>query len=123
MEDKTLAATTTRVIGTSLIASVVGLCCIGPWAVVLFGVSGAVAMPRWLPYRPYVLAVALAMLAWGFWRFYRPQSICKNGTCPSRSLVWLKSLLWPALALVVLDIFVAELQWILVDPRLEGLRQ
>lgn len=41
-EDKRIATTTGGAIGISVFASFIGLCCIGPWAVVLFGVSGAV---------------------------------------------------------------------------------
>jgi hypothetical protein len=45
-EQKKIATTTGGAIGISAIASFIGLCCIGPWAVVLFGVSGAVTMAR-----------------------------------------------------------------------------
>ncbi len=84
MNDNTKVATTTgSAIGISAFASFIGLCCIGPWAVVLFGVSGAVTMARWQPYRPYILAVALAMLGWAFWRVYRPQPACADGSCPT----------------------------------------
>ena len=41
-DEQKIAATTGSAIGISAFASFVGLCCIGPWAVVLFGVSGAV---------------------------------------------------------------------------------
>jgi hypothetical protein len=72
-DEKKIAATTGGAVSISLFASFVGLCCIGPWAVVLFGVSGAVTMARWAPYRPYIISVAAIMLAWAFWRVYRPQ--------------------------------------------------
>ena len=52
-EEKQVAATTSGAVGISVFASSIGLCCIGPWAVALFGVSGAVTMARWAPYRPY----------------------------------------------------------------------
>ncbi len=67
-EQAKLAGTTGSAIGLSAIASVVGLCCVGPWAVALFGVSGAITMARFDFLRPYILAVAAVMLAWAFWR-------------------------------------------------------
>ena len=122
-EQRKVAATTGGAIGISAIASFIGLCCIGPWAVVLFGVSGAVTMARWAPVRPYILAVAAVMLAWAFWRVYRPQPVCDDDTCPTGPTVWLKSMLWIAAGLIVLAFFADDLQWLLVDPTPEGLRK
>ena len=62
-DEKKVATTTGGAIGISVFASFIGLCCIGPWAVVLFGVSGAVTMARWAPLRPYFIGVAAVMLA------------------------------------------------------------
>ena len=121
-EEKKIATTTGGAIGISAFASFIGLCCIGPWAVVLFGVSGAVTMARWAPARPYIIAVAAVMLAWAFWRVYRQQPACENGTCPAASSVWLKAMLWFAAAMIVVAFFADELQWILVDPTPEALR-
>lgn len=120
---RTAAATTGSAIGLSTIASFIGLCCIGPWAVVLFGVSGAVSMARWAPFRPYIIGVAAIMLVWAFWRVYRPQPVCEDGFCPSGPSIWLKVMLWVAAVMIVLAIFATDLQWILVDPTPEGLRQ
>ena len=122
-EERKVAATSGGAIGISTIASLIGLCCIGPWAVVLFGVSGAVTMARWAPVRPYILAVAALMLAWAFWRVYRPQPACDDGNCPTGPTVWLKSMLWVAAGLIVLAFFADDLQWLLVDPTPEGLRE
>ncbi len=118
-----VAATTGGVIGISAFTSFIGLCCIGPWAVVLFGVSGAVTMARWAPYRPYILAVATVMLAWAFWRVYRPQKVCQDGSCAEASSSWLKIMLWVSLIMIILAFFATDLQWILVDPTPEGLRK
>jgi len=118
-----VAATTGGVIGISAFTSFIGLCCIGPWAVVLFGVSGAVTMARWAPYRPYILAVATVMLAWSFWRVYRPQKVCQDGSCAEASSSWLKIMLWVSLIMIILAFFATDLQWILVDPTPEGLRK
>lgn len=122
-EHKKIATTTGGAIGISTIASFVGLCCIGPWAVALFGVSGAVTMARWAPARPYVLALAAGMLAWAFWRVYRPLPACESGTCPAGSSTGIKVTLWIASLMVVLAFFAEPLQWLLVDPTPEGLRK
>lgn len=121
-EHKGVAATTGSAIGLSAIASFIGLCCIGPWAVALFGVPGAVAMARWQPARPYILAIAISMLAWAFWRVYKPRPVCEDGTCPTAPSIWLKTTLWLALALVLAAFFADELQWLLIDPTPEALR-
>lgn len=123
IEDRKVATTTGGAIGMSVFASFIGLCCIGPWAVVLFGVSGAVTMARWAPLRPYIIGVAAVMLAWAFWRVYRPQAVCEDDTCPVGPSVWLKLMLWVAAVMIVLAFFADDLQWILVDPTPEGLRK
>ena len=121
-DSKKVAATTSGAIGASVIASFIGLCCIGPWAGVLFGVSGAVALAGWQPYRLYIVTLAAALLGWAFWRVYRPQPVCEDGTCPTQPSIWLKSMLWLAVVFVMLAYFAEELQWILFDPTPEGLR-
>ncbi len=121
--DRAAAATTGGAIGISAFASFIGLCCIGPWAVALFGVSGAITMARWAPIRPYILTTAAVMLAWAFWRVYRPRPSCEDGSCQSGPSVWLKVTLCVAVVLVGLAFFADELQWLLVDPTPEGLRE
>ncbi len=120
---RTTAATTGGAIGLSAFASFIGLCCIGPWAVVLFGVSGAVTMARWAPFRPYIISLAAIMLAWAFWQVYRPQPVCADGSCPIGASMWLKTMLWVAAVMVVLAFFATDLQWLLVDPTPEGLQK
>jgi mercuric ion transport protein len=121
-ENSKVATTTGGAIGISAVASFIGLCCIGPWAVVLFGVSGAVTMARWAPFRPYIITVAAVMLAWAFWRVYRPQPVCEDGSCPTGPSIWLKVMLWVAATMIILAFFADDLQWILVDATPEGLR-
>jgi hypothetical protein len=123
-EDKKLAATSGGAIGISAIASFVGLCCIGPWAVALLGVPGAIAMARWQPFRPYILGLAAIMLAWSFWRVYGParQKLCDAGLCDANPSRWLQWSLWIATTLVLLAFFADQLQWFFVDPTPKGLR-
>jgi hypothetical protein len=110
-------------VGLSAFSSFVGLCCIGPWAVVLFGVPGAVFLARWAPYRPYILGLATLMLGWAFWRVYRRQPVCEDGSCPAKPPHWLKVMLWLSALLLLLAFFADDLQWLLVDPTPEGHRK
>jgi hypothetical protein len=123
MDEQTkIASTTGSAIGLSALTSFVGLCCIGPWAVALLGVSGAITMARFDFLRPYILAVAAIMIAWAFWRVYRRPVVCEDGSCADRPSIWLKSTLWLAALLTLAAFFADELQWLLIDPTPEGLR-
>src|SRR5207244_5854681 len=84
LEQKKIIASSGSAVGLSMFASFVGLCCIGPWTVALLGVSGAVSMARWQPFRPYILAVAGTMLAWAFWRTYRLRRVCLAEGCTDK---------------------------------------
>ncbi len=121
-DEAKLAGTTGSAIGLSAIASFIGLCCIGPWAVVLFGVSGAITMARFDFLRPYILVAATIMLGWAFWRVYRTPVVCDDGSCAQRPSVWLKATLWFAAALTLATFFADDLQWLLIDATPEGLR-
>ena len=110
-------------IGLSAISSFVGLCCIGPWSVAFLGVTGAVAVARWQPYRPLILGVAAVLLAWGFWQVYRSKKTGEGEVCAAKPPVWLKIALWSSVAFLVLAFFAEELQWILVDPTPPALRE
>ncbi len=123
-EDKKIAVTSGSAVGLSALSSLIGLCCIGPWAVAVLGVSGAITMARWQPLRPYFLGVAVIMLLWAFWRVYGParKKLCQAGVCPSRPSTWLQLSLWCAAILVLMAFFSDQLQWLLVDPTPEGVR-
>lgn len=123
-EDKKLAITSSSAIGMSAFSSIIGLCCIGPWAVAVFGVSGAITMARWQPLRPYLLTLAVIMLVWAFWRVYGParKKLCQAGLCPARPSIWLQISLWGAALLVVLALFSDQLQWFLINPTPTGVR-
>lgn len=103
--------------GLSLFASLVGLCCIGPWSVALLGVSGAVSMARWQPYRPYILTAAGILLAWAFWRTYRLRRVCLATGCADKAPGPAMHIsLWLSVGLLVAAVFAEKLQWLLVDP-------
>ncbi len=122
-ENRTTATSTGGAISLSALASFIGICCIGPWTVALFGVPGAVALARWQPIRPYILVVAAMLMVWAFWRVYRPVKVCSDGTCPAGPSKWLKLFLWLGAVLLVMAFFAEQLQWIIVDPTPVGLRQ
>ena len=117
-----IVGSTSSAIGLSAMASLIGLCCIGPWAVALFGVSGAISMARYDFLRPYILTTALILLAWVFWQVYRPQVVCADGSCAAGPSFWLKAALWFAATLTIAAFFADELQWLIVDPTPENLR-
>ena len=121
-DEAKLAGTTGSAIGLSAIASFIGLCCIGPWAVALFGVSGAITMARFDFLRPYILVAATIMLGWAFWRVYRTPVVCDDGSCAEAPSSWLKATLWFAAALTLTAFFADDLQWLLIDATPEGLR-
>jgi hypothetical protein len=110
-------------VGLSFFASMVGLCCIGPWSVALLGVSGAVSMARWQPLRPYILGVAGIILIWAFWRTYRLRRVCTAAGCPHRGPGPAMHIsLWLSALLLVLAMFSNDLQWQLVDPTPQAFR-
>lgn len=109
-------------VGLSAIASFIGLCCIGPWAVALFGVPGAVALARFQPLRPYLLAAAGLFLLWAFWQVYKPVPKTDTPCDTKRRSIWLQSALWLSALMFIAAVFAEQLQWILIDPTPEGLR-
>jgi len=97
----------TRVIGTAggalglgAFAAAIGACCGLPWAVVLLGVGGAVALARLSFLLPYALLGAGALLAVAFWWAYRPIPACTDGTCTPANRRALRWIVWAAAVLV-----------------------
>ena len=118
-----IVASSGGAVGLSVFASLVSLCCIGPWTVTLLGVSGAISMARWQPLRPYVLAVAGGVLACGFWRTYRLKRACVAEGCPEKKPgPAMHASLWLSTILLAIALFADRLQWLLVDPTPPGLR-
>lgn len=116
MDEQTrIQATTGGAIGLGAIASFIGMCCIGPWAVTLFGVSGAITLARFDFLRPYIIGAATIMLAWAFWRVYRQQPVCTDGVCAAGPSTWLKLSLWIATAMLVAAFFAKDIQWLIIN--------
>jgi hypothetical protein len=113
-EGKKIIASGGSAVGLSMFASMIGLCCIGPWTVALLGVSGAVSMAKWEPLRPYILGLAGTMLAWAFWRTYRLKRACLAEGCAEKAPgIAMHLSLWASAAMLVLAVFAERLQWLL----------
>ncbi|HEV8017978.1 MAG TPA: mercury transporter MerT [Steroidobacteraceae bacterium] len=101
MSDKTrVIGSAGGALGLGAFAATVGACCGLPWAVALFGVSGAVALARLSFLLPYALFGAAGLLAVAFWSAYRRPAVCADGSCDAargRSLRWI---VWAAAFLV-----------------------
>ena len=86
-------------LGFGAFAAALATCCGVPWAVALFGVTGAVALARLAYFLPYTVIGAVLLLTVAFWLAYRPAPVCADGTCqtasrrPLRWAVWIAALL------------------------------
>ncbi|MBI5750501.1 MAG: mercury transporter [Nitrospinae bacterium] len=104
-------------IGAIVSAIVASLCCVGPFVLVMLGVSGA-----WIgnlrvfePYRPLFILIAIGFLGGGFYRVYRkPAEVCDpRSICASQQTKGIgKLVLWGATIFVV---------FLLILPYLIGL--
>ena len=81
---------------TSAAASI---CCIGPLAIALLGVNGAILAAAFKPYRIYLLTSSLLLLAGAFWSTYHRPPARAGAACPVRAGRWTRLVLWVALGL------------------------
>ncbi len=70
------------IIGGVVAAVGAGLCCAGPFVLLLLGVSGS-----WIgnltllePYRPFFILLVLALFSFAGWKVYRPVEDCVPGS-------------------------------------------
>ncbi len=84
------------------------LCCAGSAVVALLGAGGALAAARLEPYRPYLLGVAVVMLAFGFWRAYRPAGGAGR-TCSTRTGRLVRVMLWCSTFLLIASVLAPRL--------------
>lgn len=82
-------------------------CCVVPLLLVTLGVSGAwiANLTALEPYKPYVAAVTLALLGYGFWHVYfKPKPPCEDGFYCARpqSTRIAKIALWLGLVVVII---------------------
>ncbi|MBA4164521.1 MAG: mercury transporter MerT [Erythrobacter sp.] len=93
--------------GALIGAGLASACCIVPLLLVSFGISGAwiANLTAFEPYKPYVAAVTLALIGFGFWHVYfRPKPPCEDGSYCARpgSARTAKTVLWLGLGIVIL---------------------
>jgi len=81
---------------TSTAASI---CCIGPLAIALLGVNGAILAAAFKPYRVYLLSGSLVLLAGAFWSAYRGTPRRDGAACSVRPRRSTRIVLWVALGL------------------------
>lgn len=74
------------------VAAVSGvLCCLGPVVVTVLGAGGALAAARMAPYRPYLLGIAVSLLALGIARalvLRRRATSCDACSSPPGRWTW-----------------------------------
>jgi MerT mercuric transport protein len=116
MTDKTAKIATGSAFGLGALASAIGLCCVGPWAVSLLGVSGAIAIAEYEPYRMYILTLAGIFLAWGFWHVYQLPKQCTTDACQQSARKGVKAMLWLSSILVIVAFFMDDITNHLISP-------
>lgn len=104
-------------VGAIITALLASLCCVGPFVLVMLGISGAWIgnLRAFEPYRPMFILITLGLLAAGFYNVYRkPTEVCEPGTLcavPQTKKMG-KIVLWSATVFVV---------FLLILPYLIGL--
>ena len=93
--------------GALIGAGLASACCVVPLLLVTLGISGAwiANLTALEPYKPYVAAVTLALLGFGFWHVYfKPKPPCADGSYCARpqSARTTKAVLWLGLAIVII---------------------
>ena len=90
-------------------------CCVLPLLFVTLGVSGAWIgnLTALAPYQPYILALTVAALGYGFYAVYwRPRQVCSEGTC-ERSSHTVKLGLWLGTILVAVALIFPRIALVL----------
>ncbi len=98
---------------TSAAASI---CCVGPLALSLLGVNGAILAAGMKPYRPYLLGASLLVIGYAFWAIYGRRRKAADGVRCSvragraaRSVLWVAATLWVGALLIG---FAADRYWL-----------
>ena len=108
MRKPTVVAATSGALGLSGFAATLGLCCVGPWAVSLLGVGGAIALARLSFLLPYAVIGSVIMTAVAFGQAYGPATACEGPSCTTntrrvlRVIVLIAALLVGVLSVIAL---------------------
>ncbi len=84
---------------TALTSTAASICCIGPLAIALLGVNGAILAAAFKPYRVYLLSGSLILIAGAFWSTYRRAPSRGGAACPVPAGRWTRVVLWVGLGL------------------------
>lgn len=99
----------------SLTSTAASICCVGPLALTILGVQGAILAAGIKPYRGYLLGASFLLLAVGHWGVHRPNRIAEKGaSCSVHTGRWTKRVLWAAtflFAVAVVIQVVADRYW------------
>ena len=106
--------------GAAVASVAASVCCLGPIAVAVLGVEGAILAAGIKPYRAPLLAASLALLALAFWGTYRSPGggdrrtgdaqACRPGTHRiTRIVLWVAAALWVGAVLIQ---FLVNLTWL-----------
>jgi hypothetical protein len=91
---------------------VASVCCVGPLAITLLGVNGVILAAAFKPYRWYILAASLVLLALAWWGVYRGWRVRPGAACGVRAgratqvVLWVSVAVW--LTAVAVNLFVNE---------------
>jgi len=91
------------------------ICCIGPLAITLLGVNGAILGAAIKPYRPILLGVALVLLAFAYWRFMNSRDRSDHAACSIRAMQLQKIVLRTGTAIWILAVIIgyaADQYWL-----------
>ena len=106
------------ILGSSSVAltsAASSICCIGPLAITLLGVNGAILGAAIKPYRPFLLTVSGLILALAFWLYLRPAANGRGVACSVRARRVQKSFLGTGAGLWVAALligFAADRYWL-----------
>ncbi len=99
----------------ALTSAAASICCIGPLAITLLGVNGAIWAAGMKPYRPVLLSISAMLLGIGFWGAYSRRQAGAGETCSiasrrtGRWVLGLSTILWMGAVLIQ---FLADRFWL-----------
>ena len=108
-------------LGAAVASAAASVCCLGPVAIAVLGVQGAILAAGIKPYRTPLLAGSLVLLALAFWGAYRRPAarpgrsvegapVCRVGARRrTRVVLWIAAAVWVGAVLVQ---FLVNLTWL-----------
>ncbi len=91
------------------------ICCIGPLAITLLGVNGAILGAAVKPYRPLLLTVAIVLLAFAYWRLKSSRNSSEGAVCSIGAMRLQKIVLWIGVAIWISAVIIgyaADQYWL-----------